>query len=80
MKTPITRNTIAANIYLIEVNNRDTRKRCEICSKLTIKTSKRHHWRRFCQLWTYLKPFSGVSIIDVYCRQVNVGWDISKNI
>ena len=21
--------------------------RCEICSKLTIKTSKRHQWRRF---------------------------------
>ena len=24
-------------IYLLKVNNRDTRKRCEICSKLTIK-------------------------------------------
>ena len=29
-----------ANIYLLEVNNRNTRKRCEICSKLTIKTPK----------------------------------------
>ena len=27
-----------ANIYLLKVNNRNTRKRCEICSKLTIKT------------------------------------------
>ena len=27
-----------ANIYLLKVNNRDTRKRCEICSKLTIKS------------------------------------------
>ena len=26
-----------ANIYLFKVNNRNTRKRCEICSKLTIK-------------------------------------------
>ena len=25
-------------IYLVKVNNRNTRKRCEICSKLTIKT------------------------------------------
>ena len=25
-------------IYLFKVNNRNTRKRCEICSKLTIKT------------------------------------------
>ena len=28
----------SANIYLFKVNNRSTRKRCEICSKLTIKT------------------------------------------
>ena len=32
-------------IYLLKVSNRDTRTRCEICSKLTIKTSERHHWR-----------------------------------
>ena len=30
-----------ANIYLFKVNNRNTRKRCKICSKLTIKTSER---------------------------------------
>ena len=30
-----------ANIYLFKVNNRNTRKRCEICSKLTIKTLER---------------------------------------
>ena len=33
-------------IYLIKVNNRNTNKRCEICSKLTIKTPKRRHWCR----------------------------------
>ena len=27
-----------AGIYLLKVNNRNTRTRCEICSKLTIKT------------------------------------------
>ena len=26
------------NIYLFKVNNGNTRKKCEICSKLTIKT------------------------------------------
>ena len=35
-----------ANIYLLKVNKRNTRKRCGICSKLTIKTPERHHWRR----------------------------------
>ena len=32
-----------ANIYLFKVNNKNTRKMCEICSKLTIKTPE---WRR----------------------------------
>ena len=31
--------------YLLKVNNRNARKRCEICSKLTIKTPKRHQQR-----------------------------------
>ena len=30
-----------ANIYLFKVNNRKTRKRCEICSKLTMKIPER---------------------------------------
>ena len=30
-----------ANIYLFKVNNENTRKRCEIYSKLTIKTPKK---------------------------------------
>ena len=29
---------IPANIYLFKVNNRNTRRRCEVCPKLTIKT------------------------------------------
>ena len=35
-----------AAIYLLKVNNRNTRTRCEICSKLTIKTPERRNWRR----------------------------------
>ena len=34
-----------ARIYLFKVNNRNTRKKCEICSKLTIKILER---RRHC--------------------------------
>ena len=33
-----------ANIYLFKVYNRNTRKRCEICLKLTIKTPEGCHW------------------------------------
>ena len=32
---------IPANIYLFKVGNRNFRKRCEICSKLAIKTPER---------------------------------------
>ena len=35
---------IPAGIYLLKVNNKNTRTRCEICSKLTIKTPERRQW------------------------------------
>ena len=35
--------TQAGNINLFKVNNRNTRKKFEICSKLTIKTPERRH-------------------------------------
>ena len=34
---------LPAGIYLLKVNNRNTRTRCVICSKLTIKTPERRH-------------------------------------
>ena len=35
-----------AGIYLLKVNNRNTITKCEICSKLTIKTPERRQMRR----------------------------------
>ena len=35
----------SVNIYLFKVNNRNTRKKCETCSKLTIKTPEWHQLR-----------------------------------
>ena len=32
--------------YMFKVNKWNSRTRCEICSKLTIKTPEWHHWRR----------------------------------
>ena len=46
------------NIYLFKVNNRNTRKRYEICSKLTIKTPERRHWRSSC---VYIVNFEHIS-------------------
>ena len=34
--------------YMVNVNIRSTRARCEICSKLTIKTPEQRHWRCSC--------------------------------
>ena len=36
-----------ANKYMFKVDNRNTRKRYETCSTLTITTIERRHWRRY---------------------------------
>ena len=38
--------TSSASNYEFKVNNKNSRTKSEICSKLTIKTPKRRHWRR----------------------------------
>ena len=38
--------TSSAGNYEFKVNNKNSRTKSEICSKLTIKTPKRRHWRR----------------------------------
>ena len=53
---------IPVGICLLKVNNRNPRTRCEICSKLTIATPERRHWRR-----------SSVSIVNF--EHVIAGWD-----
>ena len=41
LKEQIARSTNPAGNYMFKVNNRNTKTRCEICSKLTIKTPER---------------------------------------
>ena len=40
----LTTQNMSLGIYLLKVNNKNTRTRCEICSKLTIKTPERCQW------------------------------------
>ena len=35
-----------AGLYMLKDNDRNTRTRCDICQKLTIKTLERRQWRR----------------------------------
>ena len=40
-------NYFPAGNYIFKVSYRNTRTRCEICSKLTIKTQERRQWHGF---------------------------------
>ena len=51
-----------------KVNNRNTRKSYEICSKLRIGTPERRQW-----CISYFTTFSNVSIVDF--EHINVTWD-----
>ena len=65
---------------LVKINNRNSRKRCGICSKLTIKTPERSQRRRFVLdvLLLTLNIFhtltSSVTIVDF--EQVNASWAV----
>ena len=62
-----------AEIYLLKLNNRNTRTRCEICSKLTIKTPERRHWGRSGVLIVNFEYISHlVSIVNF--KQANADW------
>ena len=70
-----------ANIYLLKVNNRNARKRYEMCSKLTIKTPARRQSRRsgvFIVNLEHNSHLSSVSIVEF--EQINISWEISRSI
>ena len=39
-------NPYLSKMYLLKVNDKNTRKRYELCSQVTIKKFERYHWRR----------------------------------
>ena len=64
-----------ADIYLLKVTNRNSRKRCEKYLKSIIKSPERHHSRRsgvFIVNFKHISLFSSVSIANF--EQVNVSW------
>ena len=67
----IWKRSYPTDIYLLKVNDRNTRKRCEICSKLTIKAPDTI-WFLYCSLWTHFTTCSSVFIVNF--EQVNPGW------
>ena len=71
---------ILAGSYLLKFNNRNTSKRCEIFSKLTIKTSERRHWRRSGVFIINFEHVSHLSSSVVNFELINSSWDNSGNI
>ena len=70
-----TKINYASNIYLFKVNNRNTRKRYEICSNWTIKILEWCYWGNSGVIivnFEHFKPCSSVSIVNF--EQGNAGW------
>ena len=60
---------ISSNIYLFKINDRKSRKSCEICSKLTIKTPERRQGRRFGVLLLTLNIFHTVFLVFLLLKK-----------
>ena len=57
-KWEMAKSPFPVGIYLLKVNNKNSRTRWEICSKLTIKTPERRHWRRLgCCIYKFVHYF-----------------------
>ena len=68
-------NNPAGN-YMIKINNRNTKIRCGICSKLTLKTPERRQWRRsgvFNNNFEHISHLVIVFISLTLCRQMPAG-------
>ena len=69
-------NSFPAVNYLFKVNDRNTRTRCEICSKLTMKSPAWHHWRRsavFIVNLQHISQFVLVSLLLTSSRLIPAG-------
>ena len=55
---------------MFKVNNRNTRTRCEICSKLTIKTPERGHW---CRSGVFIVNFERISQLALVFLLLTLG-------
>ena len=66
-----------ANKYLFKINNRNTRKRCEICSKLNKNTKRRYFSNVFIANFEHISHlFSSVSIATL--NKKNVSWEFNS--
>ena len=77
LQTNVSVNDCPAGNYVFKVNNRNIRTRCEICSKLTIKTPERCHWRRsgvFIVTFEHISHLVLVFLLLTLSRQTKARW------
>ena len=65
------------NKYMLKVNNRNTRKKCDLFPKLTKKTLERHHWRRSGVFFVNFEHILHLSLMFLFLMFANSAW-ISK--
>ena len=62
--------------YLFKVSNKNARKWCEICLKLTIKTPKRRHWHLFGVFVVNFEPISHLFYcLHCWLEHISVRWE-----
>ena len=61
-----------AGIYVLKVNNGNTKIPCEICSKLTIKTPERGHWRHFGVFIVNFEQISHIVLVFPSDRKISL--------
>ena len=69
-----TRNSSPANIYLFKINIRNTKKKCEICSKLTIEAPERLSTVFFVNFRCFLHLFLLFLLLTLNKTQLNASW------
>ena len=67
---------------MFKVSNINSRTRCEICAKLTIKTQERRHWRRSGVFIVTFEHISHLVLVFLFVNfeQVNVNWGKVMNV
>ena len=60
---------LTAGIYIFKVINGNSRKICEICSKLTIRTSERRHWQGSDLFIVNFEQMSYSALVFPWCFQ-----------
>ena len=71
---------LPSKYYLFKVNNRNTKKRYEICSKLAIKTSERCQWRSFSFFIVNLEHISHLFLMFTVDFEQLITWNWTNNV